>query len=254
MPAEADPALVEIWAQGWALTREVAPPVAVPGGWRIEVGLPDQVRRFVYPAAGEAVAERGRSIDQPFELIKVATLRDAVRPLLDDRWVLGPSAYMMTRQPFAAAPSGAPCENLPLPFGERVGRGAATNDTARGHPSPQPSPLRGEGEVAPVYHLTLEAISSHLTLTTILTRDADLAASGRLGLVGDVAIYDRIRVQDAHQRRGLGRALMIALGEVANRAGAARWVLVATPEGRALYETLGWAVHAHYTTAFIPPA
>jgi GNAT superfamily N-acetyltransferase len=217
MPAEGDPALVELWAQGWALTREVAPPTVVPGGWRIEVGLPDQVRRFVYPAASDAAAARGRSIDQPFELIKVAASSDAVRPLLDQRWVFGPQGYMMTREPVAAAPS----------------------DTLR--------------EVAPAYRLTLEAITDRLTLATILSPDGELAASGRIGLVADVAIYDRIRVQDAHQRRGLGRALMIALGEVANRAGAARWALVATPEGRALYGTLGWALHANYTTAFIPP-
>jgi GNAT superfamily N-acetyltransferase len=212
MPAEADPALVEIWAQGWALTRQVAPPVAVPGGWRIEVGLPDQLRRFVYPATSEAVAERARSIDHPFELIKVATSRDAVRPLLDDRWVFGPPGYMMIRLPGAAAPR----------------------------------------DMAP-YRLTLEAIGDRLTLATILASDGELAASGRIGFVGDVAIYDRIRVQDVHQRRGLGRALMIALGGVANRAGAARWVLVATPEGRGLYEALGWAVHTPYTSAFIPP-
>ena len=108
--------------------------------------------------------------------------------------------------------------------------------------------------MAPAYHLTLETIAIHLTLATITSPNGELAASGRLGLVGDVAIYDRIRVQDAHQRRGLGRALMAALGEAANRAGASRWVLVATPEGRALYETLGWSVHAPYTSAFIPPA
>jgi len=246
MPAEADPALVEIWAQGWALTREVAPPAAVPGGWRIEVGLPDQVRRFVYPGAREAVAERARSIHQPFEFIKVATSRDAVRPLLDDRWSFGPPGYMMTRDPVSADDH----ETLPLPGGERVGRGAATNDGARGHPSP----TRGEGEISTRYRLIVEVVTRHLTLATILTSNGELAASGRVGIVGDVAIYDRIRVQDAHQRRGLGRRLMNMLGEVANRAGAARWALVATPEGRALYEALGWAVHANYTTAFIPPA
>jgi GNAT superfamily N-acetyltransferase len=254
MPAEADPALVEIWAQGWALTREVAPPIAVPGGWRIEVGLPDQVRRFVYPAASEAVAERGRAVSQPFEFIKVATSLDAVRQLLDDRWALGPPGYMMTRDPIMVTPSGTLRETLPLPCGDRVGRGAAANDAARGDPSPRPTPLRGVGEVAAHYRLVVDAITDGLTLATILAPDGELAASGRVGVIGDVAIYDRIRVQDAHQRRGLGRALMIALGKVADRAGASRWVLVATPEGRALYETLGWELHSPYTTAFIPPA
>ena len=146
MPAEADPALVEIWAQGWALTREVAPPAPVPGGWRIEVGLPDQVRRFVYPAASEAVAERGQAIDQPFAFIKVATSRDSVEPLLDDRWAFGAHGYMMTRDPIVDTDHETP----PLPFGERVGRGGAPSDVApvgwglggRPPPPPQaPSPV-----------------------------------------------------------------------------------------------------------------
>ena len=105
-----------------------------------------------------------------------------------------------------------------------------------------------------LYQIVVEAITDQLTVATITSPNGELAASGRLGIVNDIAIYDRIRVQEAHQRRGLGRALMTALGEAANRAGATRWLLVATPEGRALYEKLGWAVHAPYTSAFIPPA
>jgi GNAT superfamily N-acetyltransferase len=214
MPAEADPALVEVWTRGWALTRGVAPPVPIPGGWRIEVGFQDQIRRFVYPLASEAVAERARAIDRPFELIKVATSADKVRPLLGAAWLLGPPGYMMTRAPAVGA--------------------------AFGH--------------GPAYRLALEAGGQPVTVATILAADGAVAATGRVGLVGDAAIYDQIRVQGAHQRRGLGRALMMALGDVANRAKASQWILVATPEGRALYETLGWVMHAPYTTAFIPPA
>lgn len=213
MPAEADPALVEIWARAWALTREVAPPCPVPGGWRIEVGLPDQVRRFVYPSPAAVVAERARSIDTPFTFLKVASSADAVQPLLPAGWEIGPPGFMMT-----ATPTAAPA------FDENRG-----------------------------YRLSLEPIGGHVTLATITTQHGELAASGRIGLVGDVGSFDRIVTQEAHQRRGLGSALMAALGSVANVAGAKRWVLVATPEGRALYEKLGWAVHAPYTTAFIPP-
>lgn len=213
MPAEADPALVEIWARAWALTREVAPPCPVPGGWRIEVGLPDQVRRYVYPSPGAVVAERARSIDARFTFLKVATAADAVRPLLPAGWEIGEPGFMMTATP-ALAPAF---------------------DESRG------------------YRMSLEAIAERVTLATITTRDGELAASGRIGLVGDVASFDRIGTQEAHQRRGLGSALMGALGSAANAGGAKRWVLVATPQGRALYEKLGWAVHAPYTTAFIPP-
>lgn len=75
------------------------------------------------------------------------------------------------------------------------------------------------------------------------------AARGRVVVIdGAVAIYDRIAVDPGHRRRGLGRRVMLALErEVAIRDG----VLVATTEGRALYASLGWALHSHYTTAVL---
>jgi hypothetical protein len=38
----------------------------------------------------------------------------------------------------------------------------------------------------------------------------------------------------------------------ARRSPDALQVLVATPDGRALYETMGWSVHSPYATVFIP--
>lgn len=84
----------------------------------------------------------------------------------------------------------------------------------------------------------------------ILAPDGTLAARGHAAQYAGVFIFDRIRTEAAHQRRGLGRALMAALGAT-QRPGSARRVLVATGEGRALYETLGWTVLAPYSTVVI---
>jgi predicted GNAT family acetyltransferase len=95
-----------------------------------------------------------------------------------------------------------------------------------------------------------------LTVASIKTSAGEIVASGRLGLVGGVvgrlAVFDRIRTHDDHRRRGLARALMTKLGNIALANGVARAALVATPDGRLLYSALGWRLHSLYTTALIP--
>lgn len=80
--------------------------------------------------------------------------------------------------------------------------------------------------------------------------DGTVAASGHAAECRGVFVFDRIATHAAHRRRGLGRALMAALG-ACQRAPAQR-VLVATEEGRALYEALGWTVASPYATIVIP--
>ena len=90
-----------------------------------------------------------------------------------------------------------------------------------------------------------------VTAVRILAGDGTVAASGYAAEHAGVFILDRILVDPAHRRRGLGRALVTALCSM-QRAGASRRVLVATDEGCALYSTLGWHVLSPYTTAVIP--
>jgi GNAT superfamily N-acetyltransferase len=78
-----------------------------------------------------------------------------------------------------------------------------------------------------------------------------IAAKGRIALVGPFAIYDQIETQEAHRRRGLASLVMHALRENAASQGVDHGVLEATPDGRALYDTLGWQLHSLYTTAVI---
>jgi GNAT superfamily N-acetyltransferase len=65
-------------------------------------------------------------------------------------------------------------------------------------------------------------------------------------------VYDRIVTAPEHRRRGLGRALMHALG-AARRSASSTQVLVATAEGMALYGTLGWELRSLFTTAAVQP-
>lgn len=90
-----------------------------------------------------------------------------------------------------------------------------------------------------------------VTVARIFASDGSIAASGYAAECDGVFIFDRIITETAHQRRGLGRALMAALGS-AQRLASARRVLVATDEGRTLYSTLGWSVLSPFSTVMIP--
>jgi GNAT superfamily N-acetyltransferase len=94
----------------------------------------------------------------------------------------------------------------------------------------------------------LEVSTEQLTtVACIRAEDGAVAASGYAAEYAGVFVFDRIVTEPAHRRRGLGRALMAALG-AAQRSSTARRVLVATEEGRALYASLGWVVHSPYST------
>jgi Acetyltransferase (GNAT) family. len=97
------------------------------------------------------------------------------------------------------------------------------------------------------YRLELQR-TGNVTCAAIRSEDGQLAACGYGAETDTVFIYDRIRTEESHRRRGLGRAIMAALGQV-KRDRAKAEVLTATEEGRALYLSLGWRVLSFYVTA-----
>ncbi|SFI49090.1 Acetyltransferase (GNAT) family protein [Phyllobacterium sp. CL33Tsu] len=211
---KADPAIVGIWAKGWALTRQVAAPVFEHGAYRIEVGLPDQKRRHLFPAYSDHVLEHAEAIREPFVFLKVCAPAQTVGLNLPRRWHIGPPGYMM------------------LLSGEMFGQDASLPDG---------------------YSFSREELGAGVTLLNILDGGGEIAATGRIAFPGELAVYDRIRTHENHRRRGLGRALMKQLERLSHENGIRHAALVATPDGRALYQTLGWQLHSPYTTVLIPP-
>lgn len=90
-----------------------------------------------------------------------------------------------------------------------------------------------------------------VTRARVISPDGNLAASGCAAEAADVFIYDRIETAQDHRRKGLGIAVMIALG-TAKKSPASPQLLVATGDGRNLYANLGWTVLAPFATATIP--
>jgi GNAT superfamily N-acetyltransferase len=67
-----------------------------------------------------------------------------------------------------------------------------------------------------------------------------LAASGRVFVVGETAVFDKIITEPAFQRRGLGSFIMRALAAQAFEHDVQEGLLLASADGRKLYSHLGW--------------
>lgn len=81
--------------------------------------------------------------------------------------------------------------------------------------------------------------------------DGGCAAKGRAAVHGRAAVIDMVETDPAHRRRGLGKVVMAELTRVAAERGAVRAALVATEDGLALYEKIGWTVESPITAAHI---
>ena len=103
---------------------------------------------------------------------------------------------------------------------------------------------------APGYRLEVQDRNG-VFAARIHAQDGAIAASGYAVEHGECFVFDRIATHVAHRRRGLGRAIMSALGGM-QRSRLANRVLVATEDGRALYEALGWKLVTAYSTVAIP--
>ncbi|WP_369199818.1 GNAT family N-acetyltransferase [Streptomyces sp. PU-14G] len=92
-------------------------------------------------------------------------------------------------------------------------------------------------------------------VTVVEVRDAagGCVARGQTAVWGDTAAMDRVVTEEAHRRRGLGSLVMRVLADRAAAAGATDGALGATPQGRALYEALGWQVRSILTECVYAP-
>lgn len=101
------------------------------------------------------------------------------------------------------------------------------------------------------YRLSLST-TGKLTEAELRDMAGHLAARGRVAHDDGFATFDQIVTEPGHQRKGLGRVIMAALGNRSIAQEARVGVLVATEQGRALYEAIGWSLVSPVTSAVIP--
>jgi GNAT superfamily N-acetyltransferase len=203
---------------GWLAGRSVARGLPLPypawGGMCVETGSPDELRRHVFAGPGPGLRALAASIRAPRIAIKMCGTGEQLQRQVPPGWRLQPPGYLMTH------PAHGQVRHSP-PAGYRLELG-------------QDGPLLA---------------------ARIHAADGALAASGfaaeHAGEPGRAFVFDRIVTHPAHRRRGLASALMWALGSM-RRSDQAIRVLVATEDGRALYERLGWTVSSPYSTVVLP--
>lgn len=88
------------------------------------------------------------------------------------------------------------------------------------------------------------------TRASIFTAPNVIAATGYAADTESAFVYDRIATHPDHRRRGLASGLMRALHDTRVHFDTPQ-LLVATDEGRMLYDTLGWDLVSPYVTASI---
>jgi GNAT superfamily N-acetyltransferase len=88
--------LMAVWAKAWAISRQVTAPEPYNGGWRTEVGRPEQLRRYLFSDCDrEVLAPLAASITEPFVFLKVCTDEATLRAALPEGWLVQQTGYIM---------------------------------------------------------------------------------------------------------------------------------------------------------------
>ncbi|WP_049557735.1 GNAT family N-acetyltransferase [Nonomuraea sp. SBT364] len=206
---------VRAWVDGWVISRDTPPPVTEPWGYRVDVGLPGHLARHIVPAPTPALIRHlTGTITAPGTWLKLCAPAELIAPWLPSGWAIDPPEYMMTAR-LPAEPAVA---------------------------------------VVPPGYTAAVTTRAGVTVARLLTAAGEMAARGQLAVTGTMAVVDRVETASGHRRRGLGSVVMRTLTAAAHEVGATGGVLVATPEGRALYESLGWRLHSPMTAAVLRSA
>ena len=212
MEKDVSSVIVERWLRGWSLSREVPLPVKFKSGFKVDVGDEKQKIRYVFPKLNDDFIALSDAIDEPWVFLKVCASVDEISRNVPKKWTIEPQGFLMT----CFRSMDFPDRNL--------------------HQD---------------YHLEFEHYHSTFVVK-IVAKNGELASTGRVAIIDDFAVYDRISTESRHQRKGLGTFLMKELEKISLSKGISKKVLVATEEGKLLYQSLGWELYSLYTSIVIP--
>ncbi|MGA9211572.1 GNAT family N-acetyltransferase [Kaistella sp.] len=212
MEKEISNEILEKWLKGWSLSRNLALPIQYKSGFKVDVNDEKQKSRYVFSDINSDFLQLSETIFEPWVFLKVCNSFERFKNLIPEKWQVQPQGYMMS------------CF----------------------HPMSLPNVSLHED-----YRLEYENYNSTFVIK-IVTKKGELSSIGRVVLVDDLAIYDRISTEINHQRKGLATFVMKELEKIALSKGIFNNFLVATEEGKSLYELLGWDIYSLYTSIVIP--
>jgi GNAT superfamily N-acetyltransferase len=206
--------IIEKWLKGWSLSRKLPLPIQYKSGFTVDVKAPMQKKRYLFFEPNDDFIQLAESIDEPWVFLKVSSAFETFKDKIPPKWQVQGDQYMMS----CFHPMNALDYKLPLDYG-----------------------------------MEYEHYNSTYVIRIITKDGGEEAAIGRVIIVDDVAVYDQIITDQNHRRKGLASFLMKELEKIALSKGAPNNLLVATPEGKSLYESLGWEIYSPYTSIVIPP-
>lgn len=212
MENRVSPDILEKWLKAWALSRELSLPIRWKSGYKIDVGYEKQKTRYVFAELNDDFVQLSKAITEPWVFLKVCASPQEVERKISGKWEIQPQGYMMS----CVFPMNIPKVSLP--------------DS---------------------YEVKFHSYNSTI-LIKIMTKNGTLASTGRVVIVDDLAVYDRVSTEENHKRKGLATLVIKELERIALSKGVRKNLLVATEEGKLLYESLGWTVYSFYTSVVIP--
>lgn len=212
MKKEISKDIIGKWLKAWSLSRDLPLPTQYKSGFKVDVGYETQKVRYVFTELNEDFFALAASINEPWIYLKVCASPSELKNRLPERWIIQPQGYMMECFP--------PMNILNVTLHEN-------------------------------YQLEFDHYDSTFVVR-IVTKDGELASVGRVIIVDDLAVYDRISTEENHKRKGLATFLMKELEKIALSQNVSNHFLVATEQGRSLYESLGWKLYSLYTSIVIP--
>jgi hypothetical protein len=84
------------WLRARSIARGLPQPVPDSGGLRVDTGLPNEQRRYVFAGPVPQITELAQSITTPHVSIKMCGPGERLLSLVPPRWQLEPGAYLMT--------------------------------------------------------------------------------------------------------------------------------------------------------------
>lgn len=205
MGVHADEELLQTWITGWSACRGYEAHRDARSTSVLLTDQQDQTEHFLF----EPTAERFRELaadtkDDPRRILTVVTNR--MRELIDEAESAGLRVTDRQQSLMSADMHGQDVED-PRPPGDEF---------------------------------TLERDSEGACRRVTVRAGDAVAARGSVSVVDDYAVYDRIVTEEDFRRRGLGSYVMRALTAGVLEDDVTTGLLMASADGRALYEFLGW--------------
>lgn len=204
--------ILEKWLNAWSLSRELPLPTKFKSGYKVDVDYEKQKARYVFAELNDDFIQLSETINENWIFLKVCASPEEIKNKISERWVIQPQAYLMS----CVSPMNI--SNRSLPDG---------------------------------YEIEFDSYNS-TTVVKILANDGELASIGRIVIVDDLAVYDRISTEENHKRKGLATFLIKELEQIAMSKNVYKNFLVATEQGKLLYQSLGWKIYSLYTSVVIP--